>query len=764
MKKSLIFSLFFIISQILFAQKKDSESGIYELFDVSLEEILNIGIVTASKKKQNASDAPASAYIVTKEQIQQRGYTNLLEILEDVPEIEIQRNSIADYKNLASIRGIAGNEKFIILLNGVRITPATGERYILSTNFSLANVIRVEVILGPASALYGVDAFSGIINLITESQENPKPALAQVSASVGNFGTVDSQLALSLKADKLKISLVGGFYQTQEPNLAKYYPNDLAWFNSQFLAKGKVIESPQYQRIIDFKDFNRKDSIPTNWETPSRSLYLQGDITYGDFSIFFMRHTERHSSSTGLSPEFAIRMPSVFVSQTLNTLAMQHRYTSFNKKWTLQSTISYNFSELSPESNYMSAVTFWNKAYRYEFGKSVKLEEQFTYDFSKKTSLIVGGTAEHLNALARTTFFQNPFDRSIPATFQKLNYLGRDSQNETLELLSLDSLEPKFFYLQYENYGIYSQLQTALGQKIQLTAGMRYDYNTRYGGAFNPRIGLVFSPLSTLRLKLMYGESFLSPSPNKAFEHYGSFLIIDQKLESDFFRLPAPNLEPEKLRSLETNLSFFPTPNVNIALNGFYTEVNNLIENITTNENKVFPLFNLTTIRIASIERPVNRGKSRIYGGTFKLNWRKKWGTHLTTNPYLAYTLTDGTVSDSRLLFTAKHTLKGGIDLSYQRFSASLRGWYRSESYSQLLDGREGGNISNLPFLTLNFFAQYQIRLKQKTKQPDFVIFTKFNNLTDNRFYHVFSGNAEGLGRTPQDPLRFALGFRYNWE
>ena len=58
-----------------------------------MENLLNVGIVSASKKKQSVLDAPASAYVITKEQIMQRAYDNLVDLLEDIPEIEIQKNS-----------------------------------------------------------------------------------------------------------------------------------------------------------------------------------------------------------------------------------------------------------------------------------------------------------------------------------------------------------------------------------------------------------------------------------------------------------------------------------------------------------------------------------------------------------------------------------------------------------------------------------------------------------------------------------------------
>ena len=97
--KKILLGIFFtnlLIIPSVFSQDKE----VYDLFDVSLEELLNIGMVSASKKKQSVLDAPASAYVVTDEQITLRGYTHIIDLLEDIPEIEIQKNSFFKHSQL----------------------------------------------------------------------------------------------------------------------------------------------------------------------------------------------------------------------------------------------------------------------------------------------------------------------------------------------------------------------------------------------------------------------------------------------------------------------------------------------------------------------------------------------------------------------------------------------------------------------------------------------------------------------------------------
>ncbi len=94
-----------------------------DIFEMTLEELMEVEVKTASNISESFLEAPATIYIVLKEQIINRGYTNLIELLDDIPEIEIQHKSSSEENyNHIGIRGVSGNEKFLILMNGIK-TP-----------------------------------------------------------------------------------------------------------------------------------------------------------------------------------------------------------------------------------------------------------------------------------------------------------------------------------------------------------------------------------------------------------------------------------------------------------------------------------------------------------------------------------------------------------------------------------------------------------------------------------------------------------------
>lgn len=744
---------------------QDSDLEVYELFDVTLEELLNVGIVSASKKKQSVLDAPATAYVVTEEQIKTRGYVNLVDLLEDIPEIEVQRNSNNEFRNLVTIRGVAGNEKFLVLLNGVRITPATGDSYVLGTQFSIVNAHRVEVIIGPASALYGVDAFSGIINIITQTQEGTAIKGINANGSYGLYNTTDNFFIAGTKFDKVRINLTGHYYFSEEPDYFNLYPQEYVWYTNQFQPKGNVVESPFFHKIRNKEMFHHSagasfygDSISREFEIPTNSYYLGAEVSYEDFTAGIVRHNERHSSALGIDPRFTSFDKEAFIEMSHQAIYGKHTYTSFNKKWRLQTSFINSYYEINPNSHFAGSASRWQRGFIYSYGQSSKVEEQFQYDFSRSTTLTAGILYENLSAIPRTALSPVPYDKKEPAALQNLYFIGASgyklvANGETVEYNDTLAITQDVYHLYYQNYGGFAQIQFKPLKFMEATVGTRFDYNTRFGSSVNPRVGLVARPTKQLHIKVLYGEAFLAPSPEKAYEQSGSISIYnpDKKiLEADYFRIPNPNLQPEKLRSLEGSVNLFITSNLSFAANGFYTKIEDLIDLFGKAPQDKKP----DNLEATRLEMSVNRGESEIHGGTARLNYLFRIGA-LTFNNYAAYTYINGDIDNEELLYTAKHTVKSGFELYAGRVSFAPRMIWRSSSNSGLVDGAGGKYFSNDPFYVINLMIRYQAKKTGKLKVN---VFTDIRNVTDARYYNVYVGNEEGLPRTPQDPLRVRAG------
>ena len=130
-------------------------------------------VVTATRTELTAKEVPQSVEVITKEEIQNIGASNAREALRLAANVEVPEARTMD-SNI-SIRG-SRTKDVLVLLNGRRIPgegaldSAGGNSYVLG-RINVNNIERIEIVRGPAGALYGSDAQAGVINIITRKPE-----------------------------------------------------------------------------------------------------------------------------------------------------------------------------------------------------------------------------------------------------------------------------------------------------------------------------------------------------------------------------------------------------------------------------------------------------------------------------------------------------------------------------------------------------------------------------------------------------------------
>ncbi|MGA8541516.1 MAG: TonB-dependent receptor plug domain-containing protein, partial [Terriglobales bacterium] len=159
----MVLSLLFVLAAIAGAQEKPKDIG-----EVSLEDLGNIKVYSASKHLQNASDAPASVTVVTSDEIQKFGYRNLADILRSVSGFYVTYDR--DY-TFVGVRGFGRlgdwNSRILVLIDGHRVNNTVLGQAMLGNEFlvDVDMIERVEIVRGPSSSLYGANAFFAVINV-----------------------------------------------------------------------------------------------------------------------------------------------------------------------------------------------------------------------------------------------------------------------------------------------------------------------------------------------------------------------------------------------------------------------------------------------------------------------------------------------------------------------------------------------------------------------------------------------------------------------
>jgi len=153
--------------------KQEDEAS--RLFSMDLDGLSNTNVTTASKFAEKLSDAPSVMSVVSRDELRRFGGTTLLDILERVAGLTGSSAFFAD-RSMVAVRGDqtrtdAGH--ILILINGrpVREVLEGGVSSDILKSFPVNLLERIEVIKGPGSVLYGSDAYSGVINLITRKAE-----------------------------------------------------------------------------------------------------------------------------------------------------------------------------------------------------------------------------------------------------------------------------------------------------------------------------------------------------------------------------------------------------------------------------------------------------------------------------------------------------------------------------------------------------------------------------------------------------------------
>lgn len=167
-----------------------------ELFDYSLEQLMNIEISVASKKNETMYEAPAVASIVPREEFELYGDRDLHQLLQRQPSV-YTRHSFVFSDNLAGFRGNMSTHAemhTLILINGRPVRETNiGYNYPLYQAFPLQSLDSVELIRGPGSVLYGTNAFTGVINLKTRDIPDQKELM--ISGMGGQYGFYQSTVS-----------------------------------------------------------------------------------------------------------------------------------------------------------------------------------------------------------------------------------------------------------------------------------------------------------------------------------------------------------------------------------------------------------------------------------------------------------------------------------------------------------------------------------------------------------------------------------------
>jgi iron complex outermembrane receptor protein len=159
------------------------------LADLTLEQLSNIEVTIATRRAQPLSDVPASAFVISSEDIRRSGATSLPEALRLAPTLQVARADANQYAISArGFNNVLANKMLVMIDGRVVYSPLFSGVFWEAQGVMLEDIDRIEVVSGPGGTLWGTNAMNGVINVVTRSATETQGAL--LDAGSGNHDTV----------------------------------------------------------------------------------------------------------------------------------------------------------------------------------------------------------------------------------------------------------------------------------------------------------------------------------------------------------------------------------------------------------------------------------------------------------------------------------------------------------------------------------------------------------------------------------------------
>lgn len=293
--------------------------------------------LSATRSLESIDDLPFTVWVVTAEDILRNGYVTLGDVLRAAPGIRVSQPGNALEGETFLMRGLSGNQYVEILINDVPVKPTIAAGMPIGAQIPIRQAERIEVLYGPASAIYGNEACVGVVNIILK--ETQRPVFTQADLAFGNNGynSLDLMFGGKLGKDKnvFRYSLYGSSTVREKTDVY----NDNSLYNlKNYLPLG--LDTTLYLGNQNYRGLNGPgDSITKTGPLPHDSRLLGANITWRGIQVNYNRMSRFDHTALGTSPlAVSYNTPSNRLAERLETFTL--RFTRTRPRWVTYNTLS----------------------------------------------------------------------------------------------------------------------------------------------------------------------------------------------------------------------------------------------------------------------------------------------------------------------------------------------------------------------------------------------------------------------------------------
>jgi len=584
-----------------------------------------IKVISASRSTKYLKDIPVSIQVIKHDEIIRNHYTSLTDVLKALPGIRVSQPGSGQAGENFQIRGLTGNFYTKILLNGIPIKPSTVAGMPIGNQLPIRQAQRIEVIYGPAAAIYGADAVSGVINIITK--EANKGTFVRGDINIGQYEHDYMNFMIGGKAGKNKNILQYNFYgsKTEFNNMNiregyKHAYNPLHYLQQQgktFKLGGREyqplelsepvlkqhdISAGQFMETYYPAGYKGSLTFPGMEELPASSHMIGVNMEYRGIRISYHNMYRRVHSSVGKS-SFLYRYdnPQNYWGEYINRVYISYDKYLFDK---MRSTTNLSNLIYRMDNNSSLGLTYLgqNKVYQYSASDDLLAEQIFTYTPARNLEIIAGGSYQYSGNLPVTDYLEAPFD------IKQYNAYSNNIDYRTLS----GAFAP--VALTFYNTAAFVQGYYKI-ERFTFMGGSRYDINSLYGNKLSPRFAVLYQWSDKTTIRTSAGYAYKAPPSSLAYQSV-SYPVNMNYDSIKYLVVPNSSLKPEEFKAYEIGMNhvFFDKIDFNLSL--YYNEIKNLI----INNNLPVRSFNLPNAYIENdtstllYRQNIPGAVSRLYG------------------------------------------------------------------------------------------------------------------------------------------------------
>ena len=687
----------------------------------------DVTVYGASRRQQKITEAPAAISVVLpKELAMANSHGQVAKTIEAIQGVDVVQSGMNDFN--VNMRGFNNsiNRRVLVLLDGR--DPSTPLLNLVEWNSfqtNMGDIASIEVVRGPGSALYGSNAYNGVINITSSAPKDIQGT--RVSLTGGDFET--------FRGDIRHAGGIGSLYYKFN---AGYSSQRQSWVNSRDTTRGGTLEYPGLARdvagnrsgigmIANIDSLINANKYATNVFGSARFDYELGNEERVTAEMGFSRYGgEYFVNQTGRILINDVEKPYMRLAYNSSSLNVQAHW---NRRNTITPQIVMNAAASSAERSDVYVIDAqWNGSF---MNDAMKLIVGASHEYQAVNTSIIGA----------------------------------------LPLLNPDNLHNNFS-------GLYAQAEIDLHSTLRFVGAARIDRSTFFDTQFSPKAALVYTPEENHTFRLTLNRSFLRPSYADLYRYSPAgapvnLVALDSTIASKYnvprlgltsavpqWNLGNPNIQVETAMSYEVgykgiiNKDFFVTVDgylnrrtnfISVPLGGLAPDVYTprRYENeqanteLKTELDKINRLFydRLATIpatgAAALIITPKNIGVINEYGVEIGLNYYIMNGLLFQANySHLGFTVEENSLQAQKIVPNASPN-RYNFGLQYDKDGIEIGVQVRGVTGFEWVAGLFQGYVPEYWLVNLN--AGYTI-------SPEIKVSGTIFNVLDRRHYQIFGG------------------------